>query len=363
MPQENKHTQERTQQYLVLDPELIERNIASEISLSDLWAILYRMRILILGILAASLVISAAIAFLTTPVYQATIYFRPPPNKDIDALNIPGFSSGYTTDGVYKDFQNNFNARNNLWEFFIEKQLYKAYLNGNSYKDADIAKTFDDMFIKDLVLHKSSGEKSSINATLNWKDATEGAALLNEYSQIVSTKTLDQYVDELTRKITLQKERLQTQIKLLRESAEREKEYYLTKLDENISIAKELKIKRQDDLVERKSSDVFVDISGMQPLYYLGYEALEAEKRSLQIRKNNDPFIPGLNYNLIALDYLNSIKIPVDQIVVVRITEQAKALHQPIKPKKKLIVVLGVVLGLFLSILAAFVAYVVTGRR
>lgn len=361
-----KHAEEQPRQYLVLDPELIQRNTAdNEISLFDLWAVLSKKRILILGFLAASLVISTAIAFLLTPVYQATIHFQPPFSKDIAALNISGFSSGYTTDGVYKSFQNNFISRNNLWGFFFKKQLYKAYLGEDGYDDADIAKVFEEKFLKDITLHqpKPGGEQSFVYATLDWYDATEGAALLNEYSQTVSSETLEQYVDELSNKLILDKENLQAQITLLRESAQRDKEFHMIELDENISIAKELGIKRRDDLMEHEGSDVFVDASGNQPLYYQGYEALEAEKRTLQFRKNNDPFIPDLTEKLNNLEYLNAIKIPADQISVVRVTQQAKALPRPIKPKKKLIVVLGVVLGLFLSILAAFVAYVVTGRR
>jgi len=366
MSQEIKHTEERTRQYLVLDPELILQNTAgNEISLFDLWTVLSKKRILIFGILAASLVISAATAFLLTPVYQATIHFAPPLKKDIDILNIPEFSSAYTTDDAYKAFQNNFIARNNLWDFFVEKQLYKAYLDENGYADEDIDKTFDTEFLENVTLHqpKPGGDQAFMNATLDWDDATEGAALLNEYSQTVSSITVEKYVDELSNKLLLDKERLQGQITLLRESAQREKEYRLIELDENISIAKELGIKRRDDLLDQKRSDVFVDASGKQPLYYQGYEALEAEKRSLQIRKSNDPFTPGLNEKLKELEYLNAIKIPPGQISVVRVTQQAKALNEPVKPRKKMIVILGSVLGLFLGILVAFVAYAVEGRR
>ncbi len=364
MTQEIKHTEERPREYLVLDPELIRRNAASdEISLLDLWAILSRKRILILGVLAASLVISVAIAFLITPVYKATIHFQSPLNKDISALNIPWFSFGYTVDSVYKEFQKNFKARNKLWDFFNEKQLYKAYLDGNGIEDADIARAFEGDFMKDMTLHQPKDEQVFINATLNWKDPTEGAALLNEYSQAIHNITVEQYVGELNDKLILEAEHVQGQIELLRESAQRTKNNRLTKLEENINIAKELGIKRWEGLVEEKISDVLVDVSGEQPLYYQGYEVLEAEKRTLQARKDDDPFTPGLNKRLDRLEYLNAIKIPADRIHAVRITQQAKPLHQPIKPRKKLIIMLGGVLGLFLGVLMAFISHAVSGQR
>ena len=361
MTQEIKHTEERTREYLVLDPEFIRRNsVGDEINLFDLWAILYRKRILILGVLVASLVISVAIAFLISPVYQTTIHFQPPLNNDIAALNIPIFSSEYTSDGVFKVFQNNFKARNNLWAFFIEKQLYTAYLDKDGYEDADIAKAFEKEFLKDITLNQSSNVQVFINATLNWKDATEGATLLNEYSQTVNSKTVKQYVNELNNKLILEKERAHVQIKLLRASAQRIKYNRLIELDENINIAKELGIKRWEGPVEGKTSDVFVEASGNQSQYYQGYEALEAEKRSLQARKNDDPFTPGLNGKMTQLELLKSINIPSDRISVVRVTQTATARHDPIKPNKILIVVLGGVLGIFLGVFMAFMSNAVS---
>ena len=364
MTQEIKHSKKRTREYLLLDPELIQRNIAGdEISLFELWAILTRKRILILGILAASIVSSVAIAFLIAPVYQAVIHLQPPLNKDVAVLNIPEIDSEYTTEAVFKAFQNNFKARNNLWGLFVEKQLYKAYLGENDYDDAEIAKVFEKEFLKDMSLHQQSNGQFFINATLNWKDATEGAALLNEYSQIINSKTVEQYVNELNNQLILEKKRIQTQIDLARESAVRTKNYRLAELDENIKIAKELGIKRMEGPTERGTSDVFVGAPGNQLQYYQGYEALEAEKRRLQARNNDDPFSPGLSEKIDELEFLKSIKISTDQISAVRVTQKAIAVHDPIKPKKILIVVLGGVLGVFLGVFIAFFSHAVSGQR
>jgi len=368
MTQENKHTEERAREYLVLDPELIQRYSAGdEISLLDLWAILFRKRILIFAIVAASLVISVAIAYLSTPVYQSAVQFRPPQYTDIEALDILSVileseSKSAEIDG-FKAFQKNLKARDNLWDFFIEKQLYKAYLDENGSTDAGIANAFENKFLKDMTVDQGTDKKEYITATLNWQDATAGSALLNEYSQAVIRKATAQYVDELNDKLNLMKKRVQTKIKLLRESQQRAKTDRLIALDENINIAKELGIKRGKALVEWKTSDELVGVLGNQSLYYKGYEALEAEKRSLLTRKNDDPFTPGLNEQLDRLDYLNTIKVPADRISVARIATQAIVSNQPIKPRKKLIVVIGGVFGLFLGVIVAFMSHVVSRQR
>jgi chain length determinant protein (polysaccharide antigen chain regulator) len=386
MTQENKHTEERVREYLVLDPELIQRYGADdEISLLDLWAILFKKRILIFAIVAASLVISVAIAYLSTPVYQSTVQFRPPHYKDIEALDILSFISNSDSmsdsdtdtesksksksnsvsaenDG-FREFQTNLKARDNLWDFFIEKQLYKAYLDENGNTDAEIANAFENKFLKDMTTDQGNDKKEYITATLNWKDATAGSALLNEYSQAVIRKATDEYVDELNNKLNLMKKRVQTKIRLLRESRQRAKNDRLIELNENINIAKELGIKRGKGLVEWNTSDELIGIPGNQSQYYKGYEALEAEKRSLLARKNDDPFTPGLNEQLDQLDYLNTIRIPADRISVARAARQAMVSNQPIKPRKKLIVVIGGVFGLFLGVIMAFMSHVVSRQR
>lgn len=360
MTQEIEHTENRTREYLILDPEFIQRNtVGEEISLFDLWSILTKKRIHIFGTFAASLVISVAIASLIAPTYQATIYFQPPQNKDIAILNIPEFDIEYTPDEVFNTFQNNFKARNNLWDFFIKKQLYKAYLDNKVYEDIDITKAFEKKFIKDMTLHQSSDNQFFINATINWKEAAEGAALLNEYSQIVKNNTAEQYADELNYKLTLEKKRDQEQIRLLRESAQRTKIYRIAELDDNINIARELGIKRWQGSIERKTSDELAGAQGSLPPYYSGYEILDAEKRSLQARKNEDPYTPGLNEKMAKLEFLNSIEIPDNRIVVARVTQQAKALPEPIKPRKIVIISIGTALGLIFGMLVAFLLHAI----
>lgn len=368
MTQEDKNSQEQVREYLVLDPDSIQRSTAGDdISLLDLWAILARKRILIFGILAASLVTSVVIAYLTAPVYQATVHFQPQKFGAIEELDIPVYDSKDAQMDAFNKFQRNFMDRENLLDFFIRKQLYKAYLNNHGNADTEIANTFEKKFLKDIRLHEAGKGKGNLTATLNWKDAAEGAALLNEYSQEVIRKSTDQLVNKLNKKLLLRKEKIQTKIDLLRDSQQRATNDRLARLDEDINIAKELGIKRGKGLVEWHASNLIIDASVNQSTFfrgYEGYEVLEAEKRILQARKNNDPFTPGLNEELEELEYLDSIKIPDDLISVARMTSQATtALSPRIKPRKKLVIVIGGVFGLFLGVFMAFMSHAVSRQR
>lgn len=364
MAQEIKHTDETTQEHVVVAPDLTQRNAASdELGLFELWAILSRKRALILGVVAASLMISMTVAFTTPPVYQASIHFQPPLPKDVGAFNIQELGKEYTSDDVYQTFQRNFRSRINLWEFFIDNRLYEAYIDGNGVEDFDIETTFEEKFLGSIKLYQPDVEQFFSHATLDWKDPVQGALMLNAYSQSVYDKTLTQLIDEVNSKISIRKEEARAKIESLRRAAQSTKNDRLAVLDENINIAKELGIKRQKGISEEKASDIFVEVFKQQALYYQGYEVLEAEKRALLARKNNDPFTPGLDKALQQLDDLNSIRISADQVSAVQISQQAKALPVPAKPRKKLIVVLGAVLGLFLGTLVAFISHAVSGQR
>ena len=358
---------DRPREYMVLAPELLlQRNTDDEISLYDLWAILARKRNLILVVVAVALAASVAIAYLISPVYQASIYFSEPLNKDIAPLNIPEFSSGYTSDDVFKTFLKNFESRENLWEFYTQKQLYKAYLGEKESEDAAINRAFSGSFVKDLALLKPKGKESNqafFKASLDWESDIEAAALLNEYSQLAMNNTVKQIVDELQSKLAREKKDLEDKITLLRKTTERSTNYRLTVLEENIHIARELGLARPKILEDQKTGDVYVTLSEKQPLYYQGHELLEAEKQALLSRKYQDPFISGLKAAQDRLDYLNTIIIPTDKISVVQIIQEAKALGVPIKPHKKIIVIMGGVFGLLLGILLAFISHAVASKR
>ncbi len=131
------------------------------------------------------------------------------------------------------------------------------------------------------------------------------------------------------------------------------------------------------------------------PLYTRGYEALEAEINSLSNRIVDDPFIAelrGLEETLIMLEnnrkveqlkarsnddafisplrdkeyelaWLESISINPLTVTTARVDQAAYPPKQPIKPRRKLIVVLGLMLGLMLGVFVAFIVNFIESQR
>ena len=136
-------------------------------------------------------------------------------------------------------------------------------------------------------------------------------------------------------------------------------------------------------------SQILTGISDNAPqLYQRGYEALNAEIKSLSNRTLDDPFIPelrGLQEKLKLLEHnreaeqlksrenddpfidslrdkqnelarLASINIDPETVKTARLDQAAYAPEERIKPNRKLIVVLGFILGLMIGVFAAFFA-------
>ncbi len=121
-----------------------------------------------------------------------------------------------------------------------------------------------------------------------------------------------------------------------------------------------------------------VDIAtATTPLFFIGYDALDAELDNLKSRTDDDPFIPGLrdlqeNLNRLRsirsddpfidglrdlqeeLALLNSIQIEEEGLSAVNIDQAAFPPKHRIKPNRRLIVSLGAVVGLFSGIFLAF---------
>jgi len=348
-------------------PHIILAAQGDEISLTDVFRLLGRKRNLILGVVGISILASLVFAFLIPPVYQATIHFLPPLRQDIDALNVSVLGTTYTPVDVYGEFQSNFMARNNLWDFFMDKQLYRGYLDNDAPSNEEISQAFEKKFLHDLKLNRPRGsiaDKAFVSATLEWPISVEGAALLNGYSQMVIDRTTLQFVNELNSEIQLSVERLEKNIESLRSSSEVQNKRQLAILEENITIARSLDLKRAGLFEpENTSSGIIVDTTNNQAVYNKGYEVLEAEKAALLNRKNNDPFIPELVELIKQQEYLGNLAVQGDEIEVVRITQPASASSIPVKPRKKLIVIFGGILGLVAGVMLAFVTHLVSTQR
>jgi len=222
---------------------------------------------------------------------------------------------------------------------------------------------------------------------------------LNQEVQRLRDITKKRRQDEIERLETadaLERNTINDKIASLRDKVHGERLDRISKLKEAAEIAHSLdimdpiayKLKKISDSAITKSQ-ILTGISSNAPqLYTRGYEAIEAEITSLSNRTIDDPFIPelrGLQEKLKLLERnrkveqlksrqnddpfikslrdkenelarLASISIDPTTVKTARLDQAAYAPEASINPKRKLIVVLGIMLGLMLGVFAAFFA-------
>ncbi|MDQ6952618.1 MAG: Wzz/FepE/Etk N-terminal domain-containing protein [Mariprofundaceae bacterium] len=110
-----------------------------------------------------------------------------------------------------------------------------------------------------------------------------------------------------------------------------------------------------DALLSRKDKDAFTP--GLRSLENkLLQLKVNEEVEILKNRKNDDAFIPGLRPLQERLIVLDGIKIILnkDKVFATRVDQKAVIPNKPIKPKKVLIVMLSLLLGLMLGVMVVF---------
>lgn len=196
---------------------------------------------------------------------------------------------------------------------------------------------------------------------------------------------------------------LQDELKALRGELRTKRLNRITLLDEAIAIAKSLGITKPTNPTSLGNTgealvqgNVFRTevISQQFPLHFMGTEALEAERNILLKRRSDDhtePKIATIQSKLEMLEHnrkieimqkrqnedlflaqlaemrqetarLKSIKLDLDELNLVRIDQPAIMPLSPVKPKKLLILAIGIVLGGMLGVFAALVRTMITSR-
>ena len=214
---------------------------------------------------------------------------------------------------------------------------------------------------------------------------------------LLLNKTKNERLDKIERLESidsLERNKIQDKINTLRFSAKNKRLDRINQLMEASAIARSLGIEDPIDYKLKKisnsattNSQIMTDISNKSSqLYTQGYEALDAEIVSLKKRINDDPYINELRtleeelklleHNRIVeqlknrkndapfikelrekeniLAYFKNIMINPELIKVAHLDHAAFPPEKKIKPKRALIVVLGLVLGLILGVLVAF---------
>ena len=409
-----------------------------EIDLFELLETIWQGRLKIALVALLCMLLGAAYAFTATQWFET--------NFKISASK-PEFFYGVNNSELVKvtpqsallETRQKLLSAENFKEFYLESSVAQELLilPENAIKEQFAYSVFNAQF-QEVVMKIKKGEDKPLNpfvefkytypkvvegdqlltAYLSWSDASvksEWVATFNktrENELLLNQKKMQTMLNEYNKDIEIKEVQssesykykrivLQDQLKALKDQLIKKNQQRVLVLNENISIAKRLGFKKPTtpaDVKEIRSSSpvsssgveiINSEYSGLDklPMYYRGYESLEAEKielnnrkkdkfpstaivdmekqlallekdreiEKLQNRENPQAFIK----EYVALEkrnaHLNTLEINVDGVELYELGAKPMASQGSIKPKKMLILVLAAFVGLMMGTLLVLI--------
>lgn len=334
-----------------------------EISLLDIWQALKRQWRLIVAITFSVTLVALIVALMMPKIYRAEIVLLPPLESDVEVLNIPKLYE-ITAEDLYQKMIRNLHSNELRYRFFKEHKLF-ATLKGEKGTESDSYKVFQNKFNNLLVVKVFSGKnkKSDLGiatVSLDGVHYKQITSWVNKYVAFVDAITTQFVFSAIDSKIMVQETSIRRRIDSLRVVAKKQRFDFVAHLNEAIFVADKLGFNEQNsnlyvnNLSEKGNLEIVLNATEV-PLYTRGSKALRANVKALKSRGNDDPFIDGLRELEGELVLLEKISLKNKNVHAARIDQRAVPDDVPVKPKRKLIVVLGFMIGAMLAVVMVMI--------
>lgn len=405
-----------------------QANTTDEIDLVELFRALWRQKLLIIGVTLIVAVIAAPYAFLATPYYETRTYLRPVPQSNLDQLNETGIYK-LTPEEAINRVAGGLSSYDNRLDFFLNNQelFQNIPKRGDSLEQTFAA--FNETAFE--MLHpdpkKTDNRSAFVGLKLTYPKGMDGASVVNDFVSYVVELERQEIADDLESLINnrlssldmrmeaqranydaskeakiaalleesaLNRARLQDELAALREELKTRRNNRIQKLSEAIEIAESLGIRTPTTPSAMTQSTrsgtqvIRTEVTNQEiPLYFMGTEALTAERDALANRESDDfiePRIAEIQSELAMLENnreveilqerdqedlyltdlaelreeaarLKGIKLDTERLRLVRLDQLALQSLNPVKPKKAMIIALGLVLGGMLGVFIALI--------
>lgn len=421
----------------VTPPERLQSTVRDdEIDLVELVRALWGQRFLILAVTVLVGVMGLAYAMLATRHYSVQSVLRPAAIKDLDELNqleVYRLSPLEALERVGAELDS---YENRLNFFRQNEQLFAPLFRAGQSREQAFEE-FNESAFKMLRPDpkKADGATPFVGIQLTYPEPLDGVQVVNQFVQH-SLAAVRQQVDgdvqtlignrlaqldkrieaaranyDATKQIriaklreadSLKKAELEDELQALRQQLRTRRENRINQLNEAIRIATSLGITKpttpsalgaNEQVIQ--GSVIRTEVNNQQvPLYFMGTEALEAERKALSQRRSDDftePRIAEIRKALKLLEHnreiemlnsrenedlflkglagwreeaakLRAMKLDAEALKLVALDQAAVEPRKPVKPKRALIVALALVLGGMLGLFIAIVRQMLRPR-
>lgn len=410
---------------------------SDEIDLVALVKGIWQQKMLVLLMTFVVGFIAAAYAFLATPEFQVSSILRPAAINELDALNRSEIYKLPPGDALIKVGAALESYDTRLGFFKENQKLFKEF----ERPGRTLEQSFEEFNRNSISLILPDAKRANslsayIKLEMNYPEGVDGVSILNDFIEyaisserqhisadidvIVKNRlaelsgkleaartsyntTKEAKIASLQESDALKRAQLRDELKALRNQLRTQRSNRMDQLSEAIGIAKTLGIRKPTtpsslgDADRTSSATVMrTEVNGQQiPLYFMGVEALEAERSALAVRKsddfvegriaqiskelqllqanrevevltqrkNDDLFLAGVEPLRAEVVRLRNLNIDMANLKLVAIDKQALEPLSPLKPKKSLAIALGLMVGLLLGLVLASIRYAIHVRR
>lgn len=346
-----------------------------EIDLFELVQNLWAQKWLIIGITAVITAIALLYALKATPIYETSARITPPSESDIAGFDVGRIiteastiiteaSTGdnrsdfkqYTTKDVYEIFKQNLLSQRVRNQFFEEYYLpYRGVRIDAERMDSDARDRLMNQFSQALHVEQVNRDQPDIyRVRVQLKNPEQAAEWANQYVHMAEAKAESEILNNIATELKAHAEATALRLESLLTVEKQRREDRVTRLQEALTIATALNIEDSQVAIGRSTTDSHLAAYVEGDLMYLrGTQALQAELAALNARESDEAFIPQLRNIENRERLLRTIQLDQDAVAMFTVDSPAAVPETPIKPKKLIIIALGVVLGGMLSVFLA----------
>jgi len=333
-----------------------------ELDFSSVLKILWEQKWIMVGVAFVVTLLAAVYAFMSTPVYEARAYVIPPTQNDIADFNYGRNKDAELAPYRVKDIYDIFSL--NLQSEFLRREFYEqVYLPALSDEDRKGSKSvlYSEFNKKVVVQSPTKDVPDRYLVIAQNEDPVVAKQWVNTYIERAGERAAHEMITNVRREAEVRARNLAQQIESLRVTGKQNREDAIIKLREAKDVASAINLEKPPIISGNPAVELAGSMEG-QLIYMRGTKALEAEIRNLEARPSDDPFIGRLRELQAKYSFYKELRIRPQDVTVYRVDGAVELPDTPIKPKKSLVILLGVLGGLVLGCMVA-VGYRLVGRR
>jgi chain length determinant protein (polysaccharide antigen chain regulator) len=336
---------------------------SDEINLFELIESLWAQKLLIICVALVATLAAAAYVYFSKPIYEARIYLQPPTLNGIADFNYGRTKDAglipFTIKDVYEVFTRHLQSESLRRTFFNEvylPSLPAAERSGS--QDVLYAN-----FLKVLTIGPPNKEQPDrYSVIVEGEDPVQVTDWVKNFAEKAGAAAEKEMISNATREAEVRARNLGQQVNTLQEVESQIRQDSITRLREALAVAEAIGLQDPPIISGNLSAEVSAGMDG-QLTYMRGSKALKAEIQNLENRKSDDPFIEKLRALQIKQSFYADLQVSPETVSVYRQDGPIDRPDRPIKPKKSLIILLGLVLGIMLGFMIALVRHFVVIRK